>query len=186
MLITDKVVLFYTASDYQSNFYIETIYYKRLEFFCTEQLFMWRKARHFGDTKIANDILNVHRNENRAQLTCKEMGRAVSGYDEGEWNEARFPIMLECAMLKYTQHPNLTRELLSTGKRLIAEASKPDVLWGIGLGEHDPRAQDPANWTGLNLLGKVHMVARNLLEQQHTPIDHTTIYLPQTEPRLLR
>jgi hypothetical protein len=43
--------------------------------------------------------------------------------------------------------------LLSTGDRLLVEASPLDKIWGIGMAEEDPAVDDPANWKGLNLLG---------------------------------
>ena len=39
--------------------------------------------------------------------------------------------------------------------RNFVEASPYDKIWGIGLGENDPDAQDPQKWKGDNLLGKV-------------------------------
>ena len=41
-----------------------------------------------------------------------------------------------------------------------AEASPLDRIWGIGLAGDDERAQDPARWRGLNLLGFALMEAR--------------------------
>ena len=50
-----------------------------------------------------------------------------------------------------------------TGNRLIAEASPRDNIWGIGLGEKDPRAHDKTKWLGQNLLGEGLMKVRKRL-----------------------
>jgi ribA/ribD-fused uncharacterized protein len=56
--------------------------------------------------------------------------------------------------------------LLSTGDRVLVEASPVDRVWGIGLAADDPRAQSPAQWRGLNLLGFALMDARDGLRAQ--------------------
>ena len=43
---------------------------------------------------------------------------------------------------------------LSTGNKRLAEASTLDAVWGIGLRPEDPRANDPRQWRGKNLLGE--------------------------------
>ena len=43
--------------------------------------------------------------------------------------------------------------LLSTGNAILVEAAPRDLIWGIGLGDHNERARDPAQWRGRNMLG---------------------------------
>lgn len=49
---------------------------------------------------------------------------------------------------------------------MLVEASPLDRVWGIGLRADDPRAGDPAQWRGLNLLGFALGAVRNVLAQQ--------------------
>jgi len=53
--------------------------------------------------------------------------------------------------------------LLATGNTILAEASPYDCKWGIGLSADDPRARNPAEWRGGNLLGEVLMEVREEL-----------------------
>ncbi|OXR44842.1 hypothetical protein B7C42_02796 [Nocardia cerradoensis] len=58
-------------------------------------------------------------------------------------------------------------ELLATGERVLVEAGPMDRIWGIGLAADDPRAEDPAQWKGLNLLGFALMDARDVVRTAH-------------------
>ncbi|MEV6426472.1 NADAR family protein [Nocardia sp. NPDC051463] len=67
------------------------------------------------------------------------------------------------AIAKFGQHEELKRYLLGTGNRVLVEASPVDRIWGIGLAADDPRAENPTQWRGLNLLGFALMAARDEL-----------------------
>ncbi|MEY2863728.1 MAG: hypothetical protein RLY58_1435, partial [Pseudomonadota bacterium] len=47
--------------------------------------------------------------------------------------------------------------------QVLVEASPVDQIWGIGLAADDPRAANPAQWRGLNLLGFALMHVREQL-----------------------
>merc|ERR1711865_833165 len=53
--------------------------------------------------------------------------------------------------------------LLGTGNSLIAEATRSDRNWGIGIDVGDPRVQTPTKWQGDNILGWALMEARAAL-----------------------
>ena len=50
------------------------------------------------------------------------------------------------------QNAELRRYLLSTEDRILVEASPYDRVRGIGLSADDPRANNPEQWQGSNLL----------------------------------
>jgi ribA/ribD-fused uncharacterized protein len=67
---------------------------------------------------------------------------------------------------KFRQNAELAAVLRDTGSSVLVEASPYDRIWGVGLGETDPRLADSSNWQGLNLLGKTLMRVRDVLFPQ--------------------
>lgn len=119
---------------------------------------MWRKAQLFGDSAVAAQVLAAS-----SPGAAKALGRSVSGFSEPAWAAARLEIVIEGNLAKFGQDPALRSYLLSTGSRVLVEASPQDRVWGIGLVASDPRASDPASWLGLNLLGEALMEVRSRL-----------------------
>ena len=64
---------------------------------------------------------------------------------------------------KFGQNPELLRFLLSTGNRILVEASPYDRIWGIGMDRKSPDASNPMKWRGTNLLGFALTQTRNEL-----------------------
>ncbi|MFE9423440.1 NADAR family protein [Kitasatospora sp. NPDC006697] len=123
-----------------------------------EHWMMAGKARLFGDEEIVPRILAA-----RTPAEAKKLGRLVRGFAEEPWAAARFDLVVEGNAAKFGQDPALRAYLLSTGNRVLVEASPVDRVWGIGLAADDERAADPARWRGLNLLGFALMAARERL-----------------------
>lgn len=155
MRVTDKHVFFW--GDFPSNWYpchfIVERDGKELEFFNSEQYFMYEKAMTFDDTDIAMRILFEGANPKKA----KTLGRLVKNYDDDVWNEKRYQVMVDANMYKYSQSEELKEMLLNkefNGKKFV-EASPTDRIFGVGLRENDPLIDDEKNWKGRNLLGQV-------------------------------
>ena len=121
-----------------------------LEFSCAEQFMMHGKAILFGDAAIAAEILAV-----ASPRQHKALGRKVSGFDDRAWKAHREEIVLAGSRAKFSQNPDLLSVLLATHGTQLVEASPFDRIWGVGLSMSDPRIDDPANWRGQNLLGKI-------------------------------
>ena len=127
-------------------------------FNCAEQYMMHGKALLFQDAATAEKILAAdHPREHKA------LGRKVKPFDDAVWKRERVGIVRAGNHAKFTQNPALLEQLLATRGTTLVEASPYDRIWGIGLAATDPRAQDPAQWKGQNLLGKVLTELRDQL-----------------------
>lgn len=123
-----------------------------------EHYMMFRKALLFGDQASAERILAAP-----SPGAAKALGRGVRGFVEAVWDEMRLEIVAAGNEAKFGQNPELRVFLIGTKDRILVEASPTDRIWGIGLAEDDPRAENPLSWKGLNLLGFALMIARSRL-----------------------
>jgi len=126
-----------------------------------EHFMMAHKAELFGDTAMREAILNAD-----SPGKAKALGRKVRDFDEAVWLEHRWDIVVEANMLKFGQNERLREYLLTTGDKVIVEASPFDRIWGIGMAASHAEAYDPAKWKGLNLLGFALMDVRERLRTE--------------------
>lgn len=146
-----KYTFFYKMRNPFSNWYLSKFTDDQgIEYTCSEQYMMYQKAILFGDTEIAEEILDTP--DPRDQ---KALGRKIRGFDSKVWEANAKRIVYEGCKLKFEQNPRILETLLKTEGTLLVEASPYDKIWGIGLGEDDPRIHDPKNWQGTNWLGEV-------------------------------
>ena len=131
------------------------------EFLTAEHYMMFHKAKLFGDSRACERVLAA-----RSPGEAKAVGREVVGFEQSLWNEKRFEIVVKANLAKFSQNPALAAFLLNTGNRVLVEASPVDTIWGIGLAQDNPAAEDPNTWKGLNLLGFALMEVREQLNNQ--------------------
>jgi ribA/ribD-fused uncharacterized protein len=129
-----------------------------VEYASAEHWMMAGKARLFGDAEAERAAMSAG-----SPAAAKKAGRLVRGFDDAVWERERFGIVVAGSVHKFGQDAALREFLLGTGERVLVEASPLDRIWGIGLAADDDRAQDPARWRGLNLLGFALMEARERL-----------------------
>ena len=120
----------------------------KTEYNCAEQYMMRHKALLFGDTESVERIM-----ESIEPRTQKKLGRKVKGFNLDLWKERAREIVYQGNMLKFKQDDDLRHLLMETRGTELVEASPYDTIWGIGLSESDPRAQNKSEWQGLNWLG---------------------------------
>lgn len=123
-----------------------------------EHYMMAMKARLFGDDDTFDRVLaSGHPRE------AKALGRLVKGFDFDRWVKARTDIVLRGNLKKFSQNRKALEALLHTRGVILVEASPYDKIWGVGIGEKDPRAVNPTQWDGENLLGFALTEVRSLL-----------------------
>ncbi|OUS24012.1 hypothetical protein A9Q99_26040 [Gammaproteobacteria bacterium 45_16_T64] len=139
---------------YSTSFIIDGETYRTAEHYM-----MAEKAKLFGDNKAREAIVSC-----RTPGEAKKIGRNVKGFNDNLWKEHRSDIVVTANEAKFSQNESLEEYLLSTGKRVLVEASPVDKIWGVGLAEDNPLIESPYKWRGLNLLGFALMNVRTRLQ----------------------
>jgi ribA/ribD-fused uncharacterized protein len=121
-----------------------------------EHWMMAGKARLFGDEKGLAAVLRA-----ASPGAAKAAGRTVSGFDDERWAAARYDVVVAGNLAKFGQHADLRDFLLSTGTKVLVEASPYDRIWGIGMAATNPDVARPSVWRGVNLLGFALMEVRD-------------------------
>jgi ribA/ribD-fused uncharacterized protein len=139
---------------FPASFVVDSIQYSSAEHFM-----MAEKAKLFGDSDVHQKIIRAATPDE-----AKSLGRKVKGFAEDIWITKRFDIVVKGNLAKFSQNTTLKNHLLSTGSKILVEASPVDNIWGIGLAEADERAKNPTLWQGLNLLGFALMQTRDQIK----------------------
>jgi len=158
-----------------------------VQYNCAEQYMMYQKAVYFGDMEVARRILR----EQQPQVQ-KRIAKDVRNFDETEWNKVSRDYVKKGSWLKYSQNPNLRRELFATAYTVLVEASHDDFRWGIGSVKDDPMSWRRQTWRGENWLGNILTEVRDelmaemgpdlgaLSPRSHPGISYRAFSLPQS------
>ena len=128
------------------------------KFHTAEQYMMSQKAAVFKDVKTLKQIMKA---KNPKQ--CKTLGRKVINFNQATWDKMKYKIVLDGNLLKFSQNEELKQFLLSTGDKILVEASPYDKVWGIGMLAENFECINPGAWNGENLLGFALMEVRDIL-----------------------
>lgn len=148
MIVTDNYVFF--CKGVLGNWARTPLKYKELDFFSSEQLFMFMKAELFNDLQTAFRIFMCI-----ASKDAKALGREVKHFNQERWDEEKYNIMYSTLSIKALQCEEFKNILLENHGKTFVECNPEDRIWAIGLAEDDDRILDPKNWQGENLLGAV-------------------------------
>ena len=129
--------------------------YRDIKFNTAEQFMMYQKAVIMGDFSTGMDIIKA---KNPGEQ--KELGRKIKPFDADLWDKLKRHVVYTGNLLKFTQNEDLKKILLNTGRKVIAEASPYDAIWGIGMSEDEAKNIPFYEWKGQNLLGVAIMEVR--------------------------
>ena len=163
MINMNSIVCFYREYEEYgcfSNWYKADFEYAGKKFISAEQYMMYHKMIQFGAFDVAERILNE-----TDQGTIKSLGRTkIDSFDPKLWDKTKYVIVKRGIRAKFMQNPELLQQLLNTGNALLAECSKNDRQWGIGIDITDESRMDTTKWHGQNLLGRILMEIRQEFE----------------------
>jgi len=123
---------------------------------CAEQYMMSEKARFFKDEEICKLIM-----KSTDPKEMKALGKKIRNFEQNMWDKVKYSIVLNGNYFKFAQNEDMRNFLLSTGDKVLVEASPLDTVWGIGLSESNEKSQNPSTWRGQNLLGFALMEVRD-------------------------
>ena len=92
----------------------------------------------------------------------------MRNFDFAAWDREKQHAVLSGKYVKSTQNPATKHHLLSKGNKRLAEASPPDLVWGIGRRADDPRAKDPRQWRGQKLRCEALSAVREEISDSET------------------
>ena len=75
----------------------------------------------------------------------KKIGRELPGYGTygHKWEEEKESVMYDAIYHKFSQNEDLKEKLLSTGNKILVEASPYDKYWGVGLSSESESILNP-------------------------------------------
>jgi len=126
----------------------------------SEAAIMACKAAAMGDE---DSFVKITTSRGVTQGEIKQFGREIIPFSEEVWDEIVCSVAYEVVYQKFSFAFGDT--LLRTGDCLIAEATRNDKNWGIGIDMGDERVNNPCQWEGANMLGWALMLARSTLRE---------------------
>ena len=145
-LESTSTIYFYNRGDpfYEfTNFYPKRIKLDGLTWPTTEHYF---QAQKFVGTPYFDYVSRLPRPRDAFEL-CRDP--TASKWVRGDWHQVKDDVMLKALMTKFSQHEDLKKQLLDTGKRKLVEHTWNDSYWGDG-----------GDGKGRNRLGELLMQVR--------------------------
>ena len=121
----------------------------------SEKMLMLIKSAYFRDQQ-SFDTISTSSNPG----AIKKLGRQVRFFQEDVWMEIVCAVAEYIVYEKFSANVAFRDTLLRTNSDLLAEASKWDNLWGIGVESDNIASKHPHTWKGFNVLGFALMQCR--------------------------
>ena len=134
-----------------------------VKFPTVEHYFQAMKAKLFADEEMYEKILKA-----KTPKAAKALGKKVKDLIPEKWDAEKDMVMEKGVRAKFVQHPELRKQLLDTGSKMIGEADPRGGYWGIGSGRESDKSRKPSKWRGHNKLGKIMMKLREVFKTEST------------------
>jgi len=181
MKLLDKYVLFRTEPPMSLDTpclirFSDPVYVQggeTLEFTSGRQLYLWFKAKFFGEEEIARYLL-----QGGKEWTADSVLEMESDED---WATVKEEYMKRVQTYKFFQNKDLREKLLDKtyeGKEFIF-ADPVDTFWGIGFSEEDGEGKE-SRW-GKNVLGILLTELRNQMKDYTGQYPSRGLYLPKAK-----
>lgn len=142
-----------------SNWYMAEFDLAGNHYSSVEQYMMFQKAITFRRYETSREIMKTDDPKEIKELADKNH-MPLKDDELKIWTAIRRAVVKRGVRQKFIQNPELISVLLSTGNRVIAECSKEDSVWGIGIDINDPARLDADAWNGENIMGRILMELR--------------------------
>ena len=120
---------------------------------------MYHKCKLFDPDN--NQMLQQILNE-KSPRKIKALGRMLNNYNDIQWSNSRYQVMVNGLRLKFSQNQLIKNNLLQTHPKMLYEASKYDNIWGIGFDAETAVTKDKTSFC-YNLLGQALVQVRGEL-----------------------
>ncbi len=153
----DELLAYFGQGSPYSNFNKIKFNVNGVPYNCGEQFIQASKATEFNDDVMHQKIMKCE-----SPYQMKEYGKRIKGFIPQRWEQKIRTVAVTMATAKFQQNPGIKQLLLSTGTKVIGEATK-ERPWGIGLRLTDPGILTKSQWTGDNIMGNAIMEVRENL-----------------------
>ena len=152
---TETTTVFHGHHSPLSNLHTSPFTIDGQHYHTAEQYIQHKKALHFNDYKVAQQILAT-----KDPFEAKTLSRNIKRYDKDSWKLVVKEVCYPGICAKFEKNTLLKRFLKSITPTQLAESSH-DKLWSTGLPLHDKNATNPSYWNNIGLLGEILMDLRD-------------------------
>ena len=99
--------------------------------------------------------------KSKTPKAAKAAGNNIKGVVTEVWDEKKDGIMEKVLRAKFTQHPEIRKQLQETGDNKLGYADPRDTYYGIGTSMDLDKSKIPSKWRGRNKMGEMLMQLRS-------------------------
>lgn len=150
-------IVFNGRKDVLSNLYPCPIYYNEKWFNCAEQAYQYEKAIYHDRADLATTIMKLK--SGHRQKLC---GQIIE--NDPKWCENAGVYYMKRILMAKLDCVSEYKKLLLNSTGILIAAVPGDQYWSCGLNKAIIYSSKTPEWTGRNLLGKIHMELRYELQ----------------------